>query len=136
MTLEPVLPIEGEEDNAELKQLSRRFWWSLPLTVIVTVLAMAGHSFSLFHANTQNLVEFLLGTPVVLWAGWPFFSRGLASVRQRNPNMWTLISLSVQRLRNVLAWHVSLHIHEGRTYRRLLRSRRGHHFPYFARANA
>jgi len=93
MTLEPVLPIEGEEDNAELKQLSRRFWWSLPLTVIVTVLAMAGHSFSLFHANTQNLVEFLLGTPVVLWAGWPFFSRGLASVRQRNPNMWTLISL-------------------------------------------
>lgn len=83
----------GEEDNAELKQLSRRFWWSLPLTVIVTVLAMAGHSFSLFHANTQNLVEFLLGTPVVLWAGWPFFSRGLASVRQRNPNMWTLISL-------------------------------------------
>jgi Cu+-exporting ATPase len=93
MTLEPVLPIHGEEDNAELKQLSRRFWWSLPLTVIVIVLAMAGHSFSLFHANTQNLVEFLLGTPVVLWAGWPFFSRGWASVRQRSPNMWTLISL-------------------------------------------
>ena len=93
MTLEPVMPALEEEDNPELKDFTRRFWWSLPLTVIVTVLAMAGHALSLFHSETQNLVEFLLATPVVLWAGWPFFVRGVASVRQRSPNMWTLIGL-------------------------------------------
>ena len=93
MTLEPVMPALEEEDNPELKDFTRRFWWSLPLTVIVTVLAMAGHALSLFHGETQNLVEFLLATPVVLWAGWPFFVRGVASVRQRSPNMWTLIGL-------------------------------------------
>lgn len=93
MTLEPVMPALEEEDNPELKDFTRRFWWSLPLTVIVTVLAMAGHALSLFHGVTQNLVEFFLATPVVLWAGWPFFVRGVASVRQRSPNMWTLIGL-------------------------------------------
>nr|WP_235868049.1 copper-translocating P-type ATPase [Pseudomonas ogarae] len=93
MTLEPVMPALEEEDNPELKDFTRRFWWSLPLTVIVTVLAMAGHALSLFHGETQNLVEFFLATPVVLWAGWPFFVRGVASVRQRSPNMWTLIGL-------------------------------------------
>lgn len=93
MTLEPVMPALEEEDNPELKDFTRRFWWSLPLTVIVTVLAMAGHALSLFHGATQNLVEFFLATPVVLWAGWPFFVRAVASVRQRSPNMWTLIGL-------------------------------------------
>ncbi len=93
MTLEPVMPALEEEDNPELKDFTRRFWWSLPLTVIVTVLAMAGHALSLFHGETQNLVEFFLATPVVLWAGWPFFVRGVASVHQRSPNMWTLIGL-------------------------------------------
>ncbi|KKA08705.1 copper ABC transporter ATPase [Pseudomonas ogarae] len=87
------MPALEEEDNPELKDFTRRFWWSLPLTVIVTVLAMAGHALSLFHGETQNLVEFFLATPVVLWAGWPFFVRGVASVRQRSPNMWTLIGL-------------------------------------------
>ncbi len=93
MTLEPVMPALEEEDNPELKDFTRRFWWSLPLTVIVTVLAMAGHALSLFHGATQNFVEFFLATPVVLWAGWPFFVRAVASVRQRSPNMWTLIGL-------------------------------------------
>nr|WP_233459548.1 copper-translocating P-type ATPase [Pseudomonas bijieensis] len=93
MTLEAVMPALEEEDNPELKDFTRRFWWSLPLTVIVTVLAMAGHALSLFHGVTQNFVEFFLATPVVLWAGWPFFVRGVASVRQRSPNMWTLIGL-------------------------------------------
>ncbi len=72
MTLEPVMPALEEEDNPELKDFTRRFWWSLPLTVIVTVLAMAGHALSLFHGEMQNFVEFFLATPVVLWAGWPF----------------------------------------------------------------
>ncbi|MHC8399771.1 heavy metal translocating P-type ATPase [Pseudomonas sp. MDT1-17] len=93
MTLEPVMPALGEEENPELKDFTRRFWWSLPLTVIVTVLAMAGHSLHLFYGTTQNWVELVLATPVTLWAGWPFFVRGIASIRHRSPNMWTLIGL-------------------------------------------
>ena len=93
MTLEPVMPTLDEEENPELRDFARRFWWSLPLTVIVTVLAMAGHSLQLLHGSTQNWIEFALATPVTLWAGWPFFVRGIASIRNRSPNMWTLIGL-------------------------------------------
>ncbi|WP_079201817.1 heavy metal translocating P-type ATPase [Pseudomonas sp. CC6-YY-74] len=93
MALEPVMPALDEEENPELKNFSRRFWWTLPLTVIVTVLAMAGHALQIFHGTTQNWVELVIATPVTLWAGWPFFVRGVASVRQRSPNMWTLIGL-------------------------------------------
>ena len=93
MTLEPVMPALDEEENPELREFARRFWWSLPLTVIVTVLAMAGHSLQLLHGSTQNWIEFALATPVTLWAGWPFFVRGIASIRNRSPNMWTLIGL-------------------------------------------
>ena len=93
MTLEPVIPELEEEENPELKDFSRRFWWTLPLTVIVTVLAMAGHSSQLFHGTTQNWVELALATPVTLWGGWVFFARGIDSIRHRSPNMWTLIGL-------------------------------------------
>jgi Cu+-exporting ATPase len=93
MTLEPVMPALDEDENPELREFTRRFWWSMPLTVIVTVLAMAGHSLQLFHGSIQNWIELALATPVTLWAGWPFFVRGVASVRNRSPNMWTLIGL-------------------------------------------
>lgn len=93
MTLEPVMPALHEEENPELRDFARRFWWSLPLTVIVTVLAMAGHSLQLLHGSIQNWIELALATPVTLWAGWPFFVRGIASIRNRSPNMWTLIGL-------------------------------------------
>ncbi|WP_025165244.1 heavy metal translocating P-type ATPase [Pseudomonas taeanensis] len=93
MALEPVMPELDEEENPELRDFSRRFWWTLPLTVIVTVLAMAGHTLQIFHGATQNWVELIIATPVTLWAGWPFFVRGVASVRHRSPNMWTLIGL-------------------------------------------
>lgn len=93
MTLEPVLPAPEEEDNLELKDFSRRFWWTLPLTIIVTALAMTGHSLQLFHGATQNWVELVLATPVTLWGGWVFFSRAIDSIRRRSPNMWTLIGL-------------------------------------------
>lgn len=93
MTLEPVIPELEDEENPELKDFSRRFWWTLPLTVIVTVLAMAGHSLQLFHGTSQNWVELVLATPVTLWGGWVFFTRGIDSIRQRSPNMWTLIGL-------------------------------------------
>jgi Cu+-exporting ATPase len=93
MTLEPVLPELEEQENPELRDFTRRFWWTLPLTVIVTVLAMGGHALSLFHGVTQNWVELALATPVVLWAGWPFYVRGVQSIVHRHPNMWTLIGL-------------------------------------------
>nr|WP_246237799.1 HAD-IC family P-type ATPase [Pseudomonas akapageensis] len=93
MALEPVMPGLEEDENPELKDFTRRFWWSLPLTIIVTLLAMAGHSLQLFHGATQNWIELILATPVTLWAGRPFFVRGVASIRHRSPNMWTLIGL-------------------------------------------
>ena len=93
MTLEPVMPALDDDDKTELRDFARRFWWSLPLTVVVTLLAMAGHSLQFFHGSVQNWIEFALATPVTLWAGWPFFVRAIASVRNRSPNMWTLIGL-------------------------------------------
>ena len=93
MTLEPVMPALDDDDKPELLDFTRRFWWSLPLTVMVALLAMAGHSLQIFHGSVQNWIEFALATPVTLWAGWPFFVRGIASVRNRSPNMWTLIGL-------------------------------------------
>ncbi|MDO8314798.1 MAG: heavy metal translocating P-type ATPase [Rugosibacter sp.] len=91
MALEPEMPSLDDEENPELTDFRHRFWWTLPLTIIVTVLAMAGHSLALMAPQTQNWVELILATPIVLWAGWPFFVRGVQSVITRNPNMWTLI---------------------------------------------
>ena len=93
MALEPLLPDLDEDDNPELRDFTRRFWWALPFTVIVFVLAMFGHQLNLFNASTQSWIEFILTLPVVLWAGAPFFVRGWQSVIHRSPNMWTLISL-------------------------------------------
>ncbi len=92
MALEPELP-SLEDDNPELRNFSRRFWWTLPLTVAVFVLAMSGHRLHLLDMAAQSWVELALSAPVVLWAGAPFFVRGWRSLRNRSPNMWTLISL-------------------------------------------
>ncbi|MBU4280888.1 MAG: heavy metal translocating P-type ATPase [Gammaproteobacteria bacterium] len=93
MTLEPLLPELEEQENPELRDFQRRFWWTLPLTVVVTVLAMFGHSLGWFDMAVQSWIELVLTVPIVLWAGWPFFVRGAQSVVNRSPNMWTLISL-------------------------------------------
>lgn len=95
MTLEPVMPSLEEEENPELVDFRRRFWWTLPLTVVVTVMAMFGHQIVTGGIPAQSWVELLISTPVVLWAGWPFFSRGIQSVMNRSPNMWTLIGTGV-----------------------------------------
>jgi len=95
MTLEPMLPSLEEEENPELVDFKHRFWWTLPLTAIVTVLAMAGHRIFTGGLPGQSWIELVLSTPVVLWAGWPFFTRGAQSIRNRSPNMWTLIGLGV-----------------------------------------
>ncbi|TAK77634.1 MAG: copper-translocating P-type ATPase [Aquabacterium sp.] len=94
MTLEPMLPdLEASDDNPELQDFSRRFWWTLPLTVVVTALAMAGHKLGLMTPQAQSWLELVLSLPIVLWAGWPFFERGAQSIIHRSPNMWTLIGL-------------------------------------------
>jgi Cu+-exporting ATPase len=91
MALEPELPSLEEEENPELVDFRRRFWWTLPLSVIVTLLAMFGHRLGWFGMATQSWVELALSTPVVLWAGFPFFQRWAQSLTNKSPNMWTLI---------------------------------------------
>jgi P-type Cu+ transporter len=93
MALEPEMPSLDDSESPELVDFRRRFWWTLPLTVAVTVLAMFGHRLQWFDMATQSWVELLLALPVVLWAGWPFFLRGVQSVINGSPNMWTLIGL-------------------------------------------
>ncbi len=93
MALEPVMPGVDEGGNPELTEFRHRFWWTLPLTVIVTAIAMSGGLFDPVLGAARPWVEMALATPVVLWSGWPFFVRGLQSIRNRSPNMWTLIGL-------------------------------------------
>jgi Cu+-exporting ATPase len=93
MALEPQLPELDDHDNPELTNFQRRFWWTLPLTMVVAFLSMVGHRLNLMDMTAQSWIELALSLPIVLWAGWPFFSRGWQSVVNRSPNMWTLISL-------------------------------------------
>ena len=93
MALEPEMPSLDEGESPELADFRRRFWWTLPLTVAVAVLAMSGHRLRWFEPGTQSWIELVLTTPIVLWAGWPFFIRAVQSVIHRSPNMWTLIGL-------------------------------------------
>nr|WP_245559071.1 heavy metal translocating P-type ATPase [Arenimonas oryziterrae] len=94
MALEPVLP--GTDDsNPELDDFTRRFWWTLPLSLVVLVLAMAGHRLAWINADFRTWAELVLSTPVVLWAGWPFLVRCVQSLRSGNLNMWTLIGIGV-----------------------------------------
>ncbi|MDX2220493.1 MAG: copper-translocating P-type ATPase, partial [Burkholderiales bacterium] len=95
MTLEPVMPTLQEGPDPELVDFGRRFWWTLPLTVIVTLLAMFGQHVSAIPPAARTWAELFLTIPVVLWAGWPFFVRGWQSVLHRSPNMWTLIATGV-----------------------------------------
>jgi P-type Cu+ transporter len=96
MALEPVVAIADNAPNTELADMTRRFWIALLLTLPVFILEMGGHLFDL-HAwmrpQTSNLIQLALATPVVFWAGWPFFQRGWASLHSRNLNMFTLIAL-------------------------------------------
>jgi len=93
MTLEPLIPELAGEENPELVDFQRRFWWTLPLTVVVTFLAMFGHQLGWFNMAVQSWVELVLTLPIALWAGWPFIVRGVQSIVRRSPNMWTLIGL-------------------------------------------
>lgn len=98
MTLEPLVATAEQSPNLELRDMSRRFWVGLVLTVPVLFLEMGSHipALGLRHLippRTSSWIQFVLSTPVVLWAGWPFFERGYASVVDRNLNMFSLIAL-------------------------------------------
>ncbi len=93
MALEPEMPNLDEGESPELVDFKRRFIWTLPLTLTVTLLAMLGHRLQWFQMGTQSWIELILSLPIVLWAGWPFFVRGFQSIVNRSPNMWTLIGL-------------------------------------------
>ena len=93
MALEPEMPSLEDGESPELASFKRHFIWTLPLTIIVTFLAMLGHRLQWFEMATQTWIELILSLPIVLWAGWPFFKRAFQSVINRSPNMWTLIGL-------------------------------------------
>jgi P-type Cu+ transporter len=96
MALEPEIAVQGAAPNPELADMTRRFWIALALTAPVFVLDMGTHLFG-EHAwvdqTRSNFIQFAFATPVVLWAGAPFFARGWQSLRTRNLNMFTLIAL-------------------------------------------
>ena len=95
MALEPMMPSLDNDENPELTDFRRRFWWTLPLSLTVLALAMFGHRTTLLSATARTWLELVLTTPVVLWAGWPFFVRWAQSIVNRSPNMWTLIGTGV-----------------------------------------
>ena len=100
MALEPATVTLEEQEDPELRDMSRRFWWTLPLTIAVTVIAM-GELFQeglverWLPARLLPGLQLALATPVVLWAGWPFFQRMWWSFRNRSLNMFTLIGIGV-----------------------------------------
>ncbi|WP_223248759.1 heavy metal translocating P-type ATPase [Thalassolituus oleivorans] len=91
MALEPVMPSADTGENPELADFRRRFWHTLPLTLVVTMIAMSGGTFDHFLGTARPWVELALATPVVIWSGRPFFKRWFQSLKQLSPNMWTLI---------------------------------------------
>ena len=96
MALEPAMATADAAPSAELVDMTRRFWIGLALTAPVFFLEMGGHLLGLTQAigqPTSNWLQLVLATPVVLWAGWPFFVRGWRSLVTRRLNMFTLIAL-------------------------------------------
>lgn len=95
MALEPETTTGDEGENPELTDFRKRFWIGLLLTLPVFILEMGAHVFNLHLVNPQvsNWLQLTFGTPVVLWAGWPFFERAWLSLKTRNLNMFTLIAM-------------------------------------------
>jgi P-type Cu+ transporter len=106
MALEPETVTADTGPSAELIAMTRRFWIGLALAVPVVALEMGGHLFQLpmsLAGGVSNWIQLALATPVVLWAGWPFFERAGASLVTRNLNMFTLIAMGTG-----VAWGYSL----------------------------
>jgi Cu+-exporting ATPase len=97
MALEPRTITAEEGPNPELVDMRRRFWISVVLTLPIFLLSMGDMvpAFRPWIEAVPGWVQLLLATPVVFWCGWPFFERAWTSVRNRSPNMFTLIALGV-----------------------------------------
>ena len=96
MALERAVMTADTPPNPELADFTRRFWIGLALAIPVFVLEMGGHLFNIDHLialQISNWIQLLLATPVVLWAGWPFFERGWRSIVNRSLNMFTLVAM-------------------------------------------
>ena len=96
MALEPEMPTADTGPNPELVDMTRRFWIGLVLTLPVFVLEMGAHlvgAHNWIDPKLSSYIQFAFATPVVLWAGWPFFERGWQSLLTRNLNMFTLIAM-------------------------------------------
>src|SRR5665213_854604 len=94
MALEPEMPTADTGPNPELADMTRRFWIGLVLALPVMIIDMSGHFGSHWFAPAvSKWIQFIFATPVVLWAGWPFFVRGGQSLVTRNLNMFTLIAI-------------------------------------------
>jgi Cu+-exporting ATPase len=93
MALELELPSLKIENNNELITFQKKFLITLPFTLIIFFLGMFGHYLNLFPMEIQSWVELTLSIPVIFWAGYPIFKKGLQSIINRNPNMWTLIGI-------------------------------------------
>lgn len=106
MALEPVTVTADSGESHEYKDMRRRFWIALVLTLPVFALEMGGHVLGLKHLVSAQMsvwVQMILATPVVLWCGWPFFERGWQSLKTRNLNMFTLIAMGTG-----VAWAYSM----------------------------
>ena len=96
MALEPEIASADSGPNDELADMTHRFWVGLALSLPVLVLEMGGHfvgAHNWVDPTLSNYIQFAFATPVVLWAGWPFFVRGYQSLLTRNLNMFTLIAM-------------------------------------------
>ena len=98
MALEPRTAVAEEQENPELVSMTRRFWTSVALAIPVLALGMSdlipGRPVQrVLSMHAIGWIQFVLATPVVIWAGWPFFERGWASLVNRSLNMFTLIAL-------------------------------------------
>jgi P-type Cu+ transporter len=96
MALEPEVATLDAPPNAELADMTRRFWAGLALSVPPVVLEMGGHlagGHGWVDQTLSNWIQLVFATPVVIWAGWPFFVRGWQSLVTRNLNMFTLIAI-------------------------------------------
>src|ERR1700687_5497313 len=96
MALEPEVASLDAPPNAELADMTRRFWIGLVLSLPAVVLEMGGHllgGHGWIDQTLSNWIQLVFATPVVLWAGWPFFVRGRQSLGPRNLNMFTLIAM-------------------------------------------
>ncbi|WP_431830756.1 heavy metal translocating P-type ATPase [Acinetobacter ihumii] len=95
MALEPMQPTLDEGPNPELVDFKKRFWTTLPLTLLVVVLAMGSHIHAFISPHIQPWIELVLSIPVVLWAGYPFLQRCWISYKTRHLNMWSLIGVGI-----------------------------------------